>query len=422
MNFRKAYAVLAAAVGWVAMLGPAGAQEAPGSERQSVLTRARPDYDPLGVRGGSFVFLPSLGVTESYDSNVFVTESQQQADFLTTISPSLLALSNWNNNALNFHLSSDMNRYAQQVGENYTNVAASVDGRYDIERGVYATGGLSYNLGHEARSSPNTVFNQKSPTEYQLGIANAGFVHDTGILSLALTGSVNDYAYNNEVTSTGLVIPETPRNRFEYDFQPRVAYEIVPGYSAFVQTPFKWTDYNAQFTGNGTNLSSREYELDVGTAVNIGGIINGEIFAGYYTADYYLDRSAGWQSGYTFGGSLLWNVTQQTSIRSSLTRALQATIVVGAVSYLQTALTASVEHELLRNVLVTGGVGYTEQDYIALTPSRSDYNYNADAGVQYLINRNWRTGLTATYNHRYSDASALEYSEYILSANLRLQF
>ncbi|HEY5608680.1 MAG TPA: outer membrane beta-barrel protein, partial [Alphaproteobacteria bacterium] len=40
---------------------------------ETVMSRARPDYDPIGLRLGGFVLYPELWLQESYDSNIFAT-------------------------------------------------------------------------------------------------------------------------------------------------------------------------------------------------------------------------------------------------------------------------------------------------------------------------------------------------------------
>ncbi len=43
----------------------------------TVATRARPEYDPLGIRAGSFLFFPQLSVDELYNDNIFATDGGQ---------------------------------------------------------------------------------------------------------------------------------------------------------------------------------------------------------------------------------------------------------------------------------------------------------------------------------------------------------
>lgn len=421
MNFKRITAAIGFATGQLAffLAPPAAAQSELDIERQSVLQRARPDYDPLGATVGSFLLYPSIDLAESYDSNVFVTQTDTKSDLLTTLTPSVQLRSNWNNNALNFITSGQMKRYATQVGENNTNALAGTDGRIDIERNVYLTGRLSYQLEHEDRASPNTLVNQKNPTAYQQVSAGSEYVHEAGRLGLRVAASVDYYTYNNAVTLTNTVVPETGRNRIEYTVGPRVSYEIIPGYAAFFQARGNYRQYMSEFDTNGFDSTSRGYAADVGTAVHLGPTLNGEIFAGWFTQDYNDSRLSP-ASGPHFGGSLLWNVTQLTSIRASLARTVEESIVVGSSSFVQTAALASIEREVRRNILFNAGLAYILQDFQGIT--RTDTNYQANVGVRYLVTRNLNAGLNVSWAHRSSTAVDSNFDKFLYAVDVRLQF
>lgn len=419
IDLGKIVAALAVAISGLSLIKGAAAQEASAPERQSVMERARPDYDPLGAPIASFLVFPSLDFNQSYNSNVFATEGDEKGDFLSVLSPGVQVRSNWNNNALNFGMSGQINRYAKQVGEDNSNFHAATDGRIDILRGIYVTSGLSYDLQHESRASPNTAANEKNPTEYQVAGGTMSFVHDTGRLALQIDSDVNDYSYNNAVTSTGTVIAETGRNRVEYSIAPKLLYEIVPGYHATLRTRFNWRDYMSQFDSSGYDRTSHGYEIDAGTAVSLADELTGDIFAGYFKQVYKDPRLAP-ASGPSFGGDLLWNVTPLMSLRSSLVRTIEETTVPPASTFVQTAFSLSAEREVRRNVLATIGGNYIVQDFQGLT--RTDRNFGANLGARYLINRNLNAGLSLSYSRRFSNAADLEYTDYVISADIRLQY
>jgi hypothetical protein len=388
-------------------------------ERQSVSQRPRPDYDALGLRAGSFLIFPSADVTEGFNSNIYVTQSGAKSDFITDLRPALTIESDWNNNALNFHSDGDIERYAQHVSENQSNFDVASNGRLDIQRDVYLTAGAGYQLAHEARTSPNSTTNEKSPTQYQLATADVGFVHDSGVLGLQLNGDVNSYSYNQNITNTGTPIPETYRDRMEYIVTPRVSYEYIPGYSAFVKAPLNWRQYNAARDSSGFQQNSNGYEVDAGTTVGLGQIVNGEIFAGYFQQNYADPRFKS-PSGVNFGGNILWNVTPIDSIKGQIARTVQETIVQPASSQVETDVGLTAEHELLRNVILTANIDYSNQAYQGI--SRTDNVYSGGIGGRYLLNRNWSAGLTGTYSQRNSNVSGQGYSQEIFLADLHLQY
>ncbi len=88
-------AALLAAAGWGA---PVLAADYPPPQNEaniadpglsSVMARDRPDYDPGGVRLGSFVFYPKLLTSISYDDNVTAVGSDPKADWIFVATPEL---------------------------------------------------------------------------------------------------------------------------------------------------------------------------------------------------------------------------------------------------------------------------------------------------------------------------------------------
>lgn len=393
--------------------------EASVPERQSVSERQRPDYDPIGLRVGSFLLFPSTDVTEEYNSNVYVTQTGAKSDFLTSLRPAMTLASDWNNNALNAHVDGEIRRYAQQVSENESNFDASTNGRLDIERNVYLTGGVGYSLAHEDRTSPNSITNEKSPTLYQLGSATATFVHEAGKVGARLGGEIDDYGYNNNITSTGTAIPESYRDRVEYNATPEVNYEYIPGYHAFIRTPINWREYNTARDPLGFQQNSHGYQVLAGTTVGLGQVMNGEVYAGYFQQNY-TDSRLKSPSGIDFGGNLLWNVTPIDSIRAGIARTVQETTLQPASSYLETDVSLIGEHELLRNVILTANATYSNQAYQGIT--RTDNVYNAGVGGRYLITRNFSAGLSGSYGARSSNVSGQSYRQTLILANVRLQY
>jgi hypothetical protein len=305
-------------------------------------------------------------------------------------------------------------------------------------RDFYLLGGTSYQLQHEDRSTPDTLYNQKSPTQYQVAGAQLAAVYNGGRIGLRLDGLVNYFTYDNGVTTLNVPVIETDRNRIEYTVTPRVSYEIVPGYSAFIKAPINFRQYQSQFNAFGYNQDSWGYEIDAGTAVKITSLITGEIYVGYLTQNYTGGRSpaviaAGGpplqsDSGVSFGGNLLWNITELTSIRANLGRAVEESYFIPASgsgqappgSYIESSVSVSVEHELLRNILLTGLVGYVNDAWES--NPRVDNSYQADGGVRYLINRNLNAAFDASYRQRQSNAFGGDYSREVIMARINTQF
>lgn len=139
----------------------------------TVAERPRPDYDPIGVRLGGFLLFPDLSVSESYNSNIFATDTNKRDDFITTIEPSLDLRSDWNNHALNFHADAPVVRHADETDENYTDYTLATNGRLDVARDLRLFGAAGYRVRHEERASPDNQGGAE-PTEYSVTAASVG--------------------------------------------------------------------------------------------------------------------------------------------------------------------------------------------------------------------------------------------------------
>ncbi|MGH6975898.1 MAG: outer membrane beta-barrel protein, partial [Stellaceae bacterium] len=298
------------------------APEATVPERQSVLQHPRPDYDPVGARLGDFFFYPSAEVEEFWDSNVFASQSHEKSDFYTSMRPAAALLSDWGSSALNFRANGEVRRYASQVSENQTNYSFVTNGRLDILHGESLSGALGYQNAHEDRTSPSSVSTQLHPTEYQETSGLLKFDRERGVLGLHANAGVDYFTYDNALTSSGAQLRETDRNRIEVHGGPRLSYEIVPGYHAFIAVAGNNRIYQSTFDSSGVKRSSHGFETDVGTALRITPLITGEAFVGYIQQNYDDSRISSIHSP-GFGGNLLWNVTQATSVRAKVSRTVQ---------------------------------------------------------------------------------------------------
>jgi hypothetical protein len=404
--------------------GQSLAPEAVGPEGSTVFNRARPDYDPLGIRYGSFIINPSVGLSETYDSNIFATPTSTQSDVYTTLRPSIAINSNWNRHALGMAASGEFKWYASHDSENVNNFATDVHGRYDIANAEYLIGDVGYSLLHEDRSSPNAAFGTH-PTEYHVTGGYLGYVRNPTRLGFRLDSTITSYDYNNTSTGTGATIIQDDRDRVEYVVAPRLSYTIVDPYQVFVRVLGNMRQYNSvdagvlAVDGVSARRNSQGWEADAGGAIEITRLITGEIYIGYLEQNFESPLFSD-TSGIAGGGNVLWNVTPLTSVKASVSQSVaETTLIVGttpASSSQETNLTLTVEHELLRNVLLLGSVGYVRDDYQGIV--RTDNTYAANIGARYLWNRNWKATADLTYSSRSSSAVGVNYDRIIATIGI----
>src|SRR6185312_7347867 len=127
----------------------------------AVFERPLPDYDPVGLRAGSFLIFPSLDLSGGYNSNIYAAPSAEKSDGIFTLSPAIAVRSNFQQDQLNADISSANAFYADRSSENYNDYQGSVNGRHYFSNTIVAFGRASAGHLHIPRFSPNA----QSPTE-----------------------------------------------------------------------------------------------------------------------------------------------------------------------------------------------------------------------------------------------------------------
>lgn len=386
-------------------------------EKQSVLQRAPPPgYEALDMRLGSFMLAAALDFDEAFNSNVFATASHVRSDFITDITPQLTIQSNWSNHAAALVAQGTISRHAQNSAEDVENGVIEAQGRLDIATGEYLRADGGYQSLHEDRSSPDDNLG-RFPTAYTVSSGHLGYVRSQSRLGLGLDAAVSDYSYSNEPTSGGAIIVNKDRNRLEASLTPRLSYEALPGYQTYVEVSGNTRQYDKRRDRSGLERSSNGFSAAAGLEAGLGHIISGRVYIGYQQQSYQDPRLATFSAPY-FGAAVLWNITQLTSLRFGLSDSIAETIVSGASGIELSRVSAAVEHEFQRNLLLTGGVDYERDTYQGT--ARADGIYSARASAVRLLNRVTSVELQASWQRRSSTQSGANYDREILMLVLKI--
>jgi hypothetical protein len=413
-NRRMSTFVSGCALALLAAFSVAEAQAQELERGVSVFERARPDYDPLGVRAGGFMVFPSIEIGEAYNDNIFATENDEEDDFITAVRPQVDVTSDWNRHEVSLQTGAEAGFYLDNDDENFVDYFALVDGRLDVVRETFLLGGVGFRHEHEDRGSPDDVAGEE-PTEYDVYSANLGAFRGRGRISARVDGNVDRYDYQDVDAAGGGEIDQDDRDRTHYTLTGRVGYEYLPDVEAFVRVIGRMREYD-ELEG-GLDRDSTGYAAVIGTELDFTGKLSGEVFVGYQHTTY-DDDTLNDIDGIAAGGSVLWNVTGLTSIRGFIEGSTEETTQAGASGYLALRAGASVEHELMRNVLLGAGITLGRDDYEGI--DREDDIVIGNLSAKYLINRNFYAGAEFTHRTRSSDTPD-EYSQNIFLVRLGAQ-
>jgi hypothetical protein len=226
------------------------------------------------------------------------------------------------------------------------------------------------------------------------------------------------------------------RDRWEYMPSIRLGYEIQSEYEAFVKFSYKQADYDTWTYANGVptpgtayNRNSTGYNVLGGLAFDLTDLITGDMSIGYLQRTY-TDTQLSEISGVNGFVNLKWRPTALTTVVGRVSRDINETTQNGVSGVLATGASLGVEHELMRNVILSAGGNYSNLDYQGFVPStitadntnRIDNIYGGTVGAKYLLNRNFSTNLAYTYANRDTNYLYNNYQVNQVMLNFRGQF
>jgi hypothetical protein len=386
----------------------AGADQATDNFRRdrnvSVLERPHPGYEALGVNLGGFMLWPKVTALTEYNDNVFATGLDQVDDVVFQVKPQLTLTSDWPRHWFQAHASGTINRFASETDQNSNDYSFGADGRLDILRTAHLTGGLDVSRLTEPRTSAGTE-GQPAPVQYrQTTVYVSG---DRTFNRLKLSGRLQWTKYDYlEIAGN---FPQQDQDRQVTVVTGRADYAVTPDTAVFVEITGNDRNYRLSssplvdgapvFPGF-VNRDAKGVGGLVGANFDIAALVRGEIGVGYQRQDYKDDVFHDY-SGLGARAKVEWFPTQLTTVTATATRSVEDAALAGASSYLSTNLGLRVDHELLRNLIVSATGTFGDDDYRGI--DRQDKRVGAGLSASYLMNR--RVGLTVAYNHFKNDST-----------------
>jgi len=382
--------------------------------RGSVVNRARPGYDAVGIHAGGFTVFPQASVTGEYDDNIYASDANTKSDFITKLATSVAVNSNWNRHALNFNAGVEKYFFNSHSGENRLNWNVGVNGTLDVTRNTQVNGGLSYQKLHEDRGDPSSPSASSEPVPYKLFNANAAIDQRFNRMTAELSGMLNDYNYDNVVSTTGTPINQDFRDRKEYTESLKLGYDVSPDTNVYVKGSLNQRKYNQHPPVVALNRDSKGYAAVVGSDFRLSNLAQGGIYVGYQKQNY-DSVSLSDISGLSYGADVEWYVTPLMTVTVNADSTINETTS-AASGYLSQSVGLRVDHELLRNLLLNAKVGYQNDDYTGI--NRTDDIVTAGFGADYLLNRNFSVNVGYDYTNRNSSVLGNDYRRNVVGLTL----
>jgi hypothetical protein len=335
----------------------------------SVRERPRPEYDPLGMRFGGFNLHASLDLGVAQTDNLFAEETGEDEDTIYSVGARGRLASNWSRHGLAVEAGAATVSHEDFSSEDHDTHFVGASGRLDIgaDTNVSVRGRFAHDV--EPRTDPDAPAQGIPLVEY-----------DRAEMALAAQHSFNRFRVTGTVGQIEQEFDGTQNFRdFDETYMTgRVEAEISPRVGLMVEATTDERDYD-----NTPTLSSEGTTYLVGATINFTDLMQGEVAIGHFERDYDSGAST---DGLAAAAALEWYITRLTTI--TLNAHQNSEDVVGATvaqPFIESEYGARIDHELLRNVILTAGIQFGQREYELI--DRDDEYMYAELGADWMVNR-----------------------------------
>ncbi|KPB00315.1 outer membrane beta-barrel protein [Ahrensia marina] len=385
--------LLAEPVDTTQRIGPVG-----GVDQGTVIDEGDP-YAAQGIRLGNFTFRPSVEIgysatrtTTKFNSGSGIGESTSDQSALQS-SLRLLVNSDWSRHALQLDLGGSIP--TQLTGEEDDPVYdADASLRLDITNSTTLTLGGRLNVSSDDPQSADYfdaidpvlfpgVRGVNDPTTRSYG-GSAALAHDFGGVTAALTAAIQRLEYSAARLSDGRTISQSDLNSTNYDITLRGGYALSGVLSPFVEFNYGQRVMDEAVDSAGVDRNATRYGLRLGTEIDMGEKLSGEIAVGYGWQDL-ADARFDDVHGATIDAEFTWSPLRGTDVTWATSTSFQNSgneNVAGSILY---ATELGLQHRILSNLTATATLG---AEYEAFTGAELDEKtLSGELGLVYNLNR-----------------------------------
>ncbi|PIO97483.1 hypothetical protein CJ014_19760 [Pleomorphomonas carboxyditropha] len=350
---------------------------------------ARAEYEPLGLRLGSFVMnaATSTGLGLRYHS------SEGDESFIRSTGE-VTARSDWERNSLEMRLAGGYRRSLTGIEEKLPEGDAYLAGRFDLTDADRLTASAGWTLrDDEAGDGKENTFSGTLGYERFGGIIGL----KTGI-GIDRTVNETDPTLDNTALSSSL----------------RLSLDSGAILQPFVEIGAFGRDFDRPAAGDGLRRNGAGGEAKVGLTAARDDLA-GEIALGYGYEWLDEDRLAD-ISGVVGSASLTWDASELLRLTGSASTSFAPTSTAGASGVLKRIGELTVTYALAPNAFVVGGGELMLEDYAGIDHRVTTMTLKA--GVGYKFNRTVEVGLDGEHKLVSSDAVSGDYTDSSITATL----
>jgi len=365
------------------------------SPNVSVSERFSGQFDALGWKIGGFTARPEISAGTDFDDNIFASSNEAVEDFVAVLGGVLNVSSNWSRHSARMSARITRRQLFENSAESTTNYQLSGNGVLQLSRlRLVAAGG--YVGAAEPRFALQTAQGADSPVRFSRfrGSLSAGMTFTRVGVSANVSFTDSDFQ-DARSAADGSNIDQDFRDALTVAAAGRVSFRVRPAIATFAEIQITRSDYDFPRAGPTGPVfqDSDGFRIAGGVTLDINKIARGEILAGYEERDFQSDVF-GDVSGPSVDASVEYFLSGLTTITVEGRRSIEDSIIFGDGSFVTNRIGVSVDHELLRKLIISARVAYRVDEFRGF--DRRDNLLTYSVGAEYLLGR--RTLVRADYS------------------------
>lgn len=375
----------------------------------TVLSRLRPEYEPAGIRLGSFIVNANLSEALGYDSNP-IGQPQAEPSLLVQSEGSLLARSDWGRHRVNFAAGVIDRRYPAQPQQSTTDWSAVLGGTYDIGRDQVGLRFAHVKGSQTPRDLNNPLLT--GPASYNVNSVQANYSAIFGRFALVPSVELGIWRYQ-DVMQDGAPVILTYQNRNVITANLVGRYQASEHRSLLVIFRGIQNAYTAPLFGQ-PSRNSDGMDMLVGVEYGTGGVWRYRVLAGYQTRQY-ASPAYPPLNGPMLEVNVIWQPTGLTSVTGSVLNTIAESPLTDNPNYTLSQARITVDHELQRNILMQARLEIDRATYPQNAGSATFFT--TGPSLTWLVNRRVRVVGSYDYSSRQSGVSS--YAESVALVRVR---
>ena len=375
------------------------AADIPGTGVESgvtVVSRARPDYDSLGVRLGEITIRPELLESIGFDDNVLGRPSRRGSAVVET-NARVQALYDHSDTTAFATLTVDDNRYPEQTQQSFTNWTAAIGGSHQFGRDTLSLTYEHLNLNQTVRDLDVPQLDRS--LQFQVDTGRLAYRAVFNRLAVTPALDVSAFAFENG-TVAGQPFLQTYRDRVVVQPSVALSYELAPLRNLTLVLRDSVASYSNQIAGT----PRRDFN-DVAVLAGLDfdeGIFRYRLLAGLESRTF-SSAQIKTITAPVVEGEVIWNPTGLTTVTATGSRRILDSSDETTVAVTASDVQLRVDHELQRDVLLraVGSAAFNEYG----RGQGSQQLFSAGAGATKLLNRNLKLDLDYTFTRRLSNGT-----------------